>query len=209
RPGAGAAANGPGRRSRPPPRGAHRRVTRERVPLSGGEAMSAFALFRHHVRMLARPGRLFLVTLLAATPAGVLLVGGLAESSPPSDVAGLVANIGARTFPIVALILASSTLRDERDDGTLPYLYMSPIPRPVMALASIAAGMTVTALVGVVAAAAITASSALVGADVGFGLAAFPAYVVAAFGYAPLFVPAGYLRSEEHTSELPSREHLV
>lgn len=155
--------------------------------------MSAFALFRHHVRMLARPGRLFLVTLLAATPAGVLLVGGLAESSPPSDVAGLVANIGARTFPIVALILASSTLRDERDDGTLPYLYMSPIPRPVMALASIAAGMTVTALVGVVAAAAITASSALVGADVGFGLAAFPAYVVAAFGYAPLFVPAGYL----------------
>lgn len=155
--------------------------------------MKAFALFRHHVRMLSRPWRLFLTTLLAVTPAGVLLVGGLADDQPPTDVAGLVANIGARTFPIVALILASSTLRDERDDGTLPYLYMTPIPRPMMAVASIAAGVTVTALVGTLTAAAVTVASALVGADIGFGIAAFPAYIVAALGYAPLFVPAGYL----------------
>ncbi|HLU52745.1 MAG TPA: ABC transporter permease [Acidimicrobiia bacterium] len=155
--------------------------------------MSVLALFRHHVRMLFRRGRLFLVTLLAVTPAGVLLIGGLADADPPTEIAGLVANIGARTFPIVALILASSTLRDERDDGTLPYLYMTPISRPVMAVTSIAAGITVTALVGVVAAAAITVAAAWIGADIGFGVAAFPAYVAAALGYAPLFVPAGYL----------------
>src|SRR5690554_1508913 len=173
--------------------GADRRVARERVPVPGGEAMSVLALFRHHVRMLFRRGRLFLVTLLAVTPAGVLLIGGLADADPPTEIAGLVANIGARTFPIVALILASSTLRDERDDGTLPYLYMTPISRPVMAVTSIAAGITVTALVGVVAAAAITVAAAWIGADIGFGVAAFPAYVAAALGYAPLFVPAGYL----------------
>src|SRR5690606_18651011 len=70
-----------------------RRVARERVPVAGGEALSVLALFRHHVGMLFRRGRLFLVTLLAVTPAGVLLIGGLADDEPPTEIAGLVANI--------------------------------------------------------------------------------------------------------------------
>src|SRR5690606_26197660 len=85
------------------------------------------------------------------------------------------------------------TLRDERDDGTLPYLYLTPIERPTMAAASIAAGVTVTAAVGFVSGAAMAIATIAVGGDAMIGIAAIPAFAVAALGYAPLFVPAGYL----------------
>lgn len=155
--------------------------------------MSAVTLFRHHVRMLTRPGRLILTMLLASLPGLVVFISGATNRSLVSEAPGMVANVGAATFPIAALILASATLRDERDDGTLPYLYISPIIRRWMAAISIASGVTVTALMGLVAAAAIALGGGLVGADAAIGLAAFPAYLVAALGYAPLFVPAGYL----------------
>ena len=40
------------------------------------------------------------------------------------------------TFAIAALILAPATLREERDSGTLPYLYMRPISRVWLAVSS-------------------------------------------------------------------------
>lgn len=155
--------------------------------------MSVLTLFRHHVRMLTRPGRFLLTLALAALPGLIILINGAADPDLASEAPGMVANVGATTFPIAALILASTTLREERDDGTLPYLYLTPIARPAMAATSIAAGVTVTALMGLVAAGAIVLSGALVGVDPAFGLAAVPTYLVAALGYAPLFVPAGYL----------------
>lgn len=155
--------------------------------------MSALALYRHHVRMLTRRWRLILTVLLAALPGLIVFITGSTNPSLVSEAPGIVANVGAATFPIAALILASATLRDERDDGTLPYLYISPIARPRMAATSIASGVTVTALTGLVGAGSIAVAGALVGADPSIGLAAFPAYLVASLGYAPLFVPAGYL----------------
>lgn len=155
--------------------------------------MSLLALYRHHVRSLTRPGRLLLTTLLALIQAGIVLVSGLAGGGSDDVTAGVVANVGATSFPIAVLILASATLRDERDDGTLPYLYLAPITRPAMAGVSIAAGATVTAAVGTVAALAIGLATTLVGGDVSYGLAAIPTYVVAAVGYSFLFVPTGYL----------------
>src|SRR5690606_38079192 len=138
------------RRSRPePPRrrrpggsgaasgGADGRVSGERVPVPGRSPMSLLALYRHHVRSLTRPGRLLLTTLLALIPAGIVLVSGLAGGGSDDVTAGVVANVGATSFPIAVLILASATLRDERDDGTLPYLYLAPITRPAMAGVSI------------------------------------------------------------------------
>jgi hypothetical protein len=155
--------------------------------------VSALALYRHHVRMLSRRWRLVLTTLLAALPGLIVFITGSTNRALVSEAPAIVANVGAATFPIAALVLASATLRDERDDGTLPYLYMTPTSRPAMAVISIAAGMTVTALVGIVAALAIAGAGAAVGADPSIGLAAIPAYLVASAGYAPLFVPAGYL----------------
>lgn len=155
--------------------------------------MSGLVLYRHHIRRLARPGRLILTGALALLPAGIVLVSGITSPDLAEETAGIVANVGSTTFPIAVLILAASTLRDERDDGTLPYLYLAPISRPAMAAISAASGATVTAAVGALAALAVTLATALVGGDASFGLAAIPAYVAAAVGYSFVFVPAGYL----------------
>lgn len=150
-------------------------------------------LFRHHVRMLARPLRLTMVTLLAALPAVIVLVAGLTEGMVGDEVTAVVSGIGSTTFPIAALLLSAATLRDERDDGTLPYIYVTPIERGTLAATSIAAGTVVTALVGLAAAFLVVGAAAVIGVDLSSGWAALPAFVVAAAGYGPLFVAAGYL----------------
>lgn len=150
-------------------------------------------LFRHQLRMLMRPGRLLGLILLAAVPAMVLLVVGLATETTGTEAVGAVAAIGSTTFPIAALVLAAATLRNERDEGTLPYLYLTPITRQVLAVTSIAAAVAVTALIGLVAALLIGASGAVVGVGAGIGAASVPTYVGAAVGYSAVFVPAGYL----------------
>ena len=82
------------------------------------------AQFRHHVRMLTRPVRLVMVMLLAALPALIIVVAGLAEEESFNDeVTAIVSGIGSATFPIAALLISAATLRDERDDGTLQVTY--------------------------------------------------------------------------------------
>lgn len=151
------------------------------------------ALFRHHVRMLTRPFRLVMITLLAALPAVIIVIAGMTEESFGDEIAGAVSGIGSTTFPIAALLVSAATLRDERDDGTLPYLYVTPIERTSLAATSIAAGTAVTALVGLIAATLVVIATAIIGADLTAAWAALPAFVVAAVGYGPLFVAAGYL----------------
>jgi len=152
------------------------------------------ALFRHQLRKLLRRGRLIGLGLLAAVPALVIFVVGSATGSVSNqELVGIVATVGATTFPIAALILAGATLRDEKDDGTLAYLYLAPIPRPIMALTSIGAAVAATALVGLGAAALVLVAGLAVGADLAVGLATFPLYLVTAVGYSALFVPVGYL----------------
>lgn len=150
-------------------------------------------LFRHAFRMLMRPGRLIGLVALAAVPGIVLLIVGLATDTSRADAAGAVAAIGSTTFPIAALILAAATLRDERDEGTLPYLYLTPIGRPVIATTSIAAAMAATSVVGLAAAAVVAVSGAVVGVGAGIGLATAPTYLGASLGYSAVFVTAGYL----------------
>jgi hypothetical protein len=103
------------------------------------------------------------------------------------------AALGGATLSIAVLVLGVATLREERDLGTLPYLYLKPIARPVFAVAAWAAG-TAAALV-----------VALVGWLVGWlgsvattglwseAVPALPTLLVAAVGYSALFVPLGYL----------------
>lgn len=152
------------------------------------------ALFRHQFRMLLRPGRLVGLVLLAGVPGVItLIVGSAGGGMGPDEAVGMVAAVGATTFPIAALILAGATLRDEKDDGTLPYLYLTPITRPAMALSSIGAAVAATGLVGLAAAALALLAALAVGADLVVGLAAIPLYLAAAVGYSALFVPVGYL----------------
>lgn len=151
------------------------------------------ALLDHQLRSLMRRGRLIGLLLLALVPALILLVVGLAEGTAGPLVEEIVANVGATTFPIAALILAAATLRDERDAGTLPYLYLKPIGRLQLAWMSILAAAIATAALGAVAVVGLLGATAVVGADVGAAIAGLPLYLAAAVGYSALFVPLGYL----------------
>lgn len=150
-------------------------------------------LFAHQFRMLMRPGRMLGLTLLVAVPGIVLLVVGLAEEPNASDAAGGVAAIGSTTFPIAALILAAATLRNERDEGTLPYLYLTPMRRTVLASTSIVAAIAATAVLGLLAAGMVLISGMIVGIGPAVGIATIPTFLAAAVGYSAVFVPAGYL----------------
>ncbi len=152
------------------------------------------AIFLHQFRMLLRPGRLVGLGVLAGVPGIVtLVVGSTGGGISPEDAIGIVAAVGATTFPIAALILAGATLRDERDDGTMPYLYLTPIRRSGLSALSIGAAVAATSLVGISAAGFVLAAGLVVGADPAAGLAAFPLYLLSAVGYSALFVPVGYL----------------
>lgn len=152
-----------------------------------------WTLFVHQFRTLLRRGRLIGLLLLAVVPAVIVLVVGLAEGAETGFVADAAGGIGATTFPIAALILAAATLRDERDGGTLPYLYLKPISRLRLASTSVLAAIAATGMIGLAATVALMGAAAAVGAGVGAAAAAVPLYLAASVGYSALFVPLGYL----------------
>lgn len=151
------------------------------------------ALLGHQVRMLMRPRRFLGLALLAGVPGIVLAVIGATEEAGPGVVGDATANLGAATFPIASLVLAAATLREERDEGTLPYLYLKPIGRLSMAAASWAAAALATMALGAVAWGAVVVASGLLGAGMEEALAAGSLFLPAALGYSALFVPLGYL----------------
>ena len=151
-------------------------------------------LFSHLYRRLMRRGRVISLLALSSVPALFLLLAVLIEEDIDRGIAYSVTIAGPGfTYAIAALILTVATLRDERDGGTLPYIYMRPLSRLTLAGSSIAAG-TAAALTIALGAWILTALSGLLidaGLDITFpGLVLF---VAAGIGYAAVFVPLGYL----------------
>jgi hypothetical protein len=97
------------------------------------------------------------------------------------------------TYAIAALILTAATLRDERDSGTLPYIYMRPIRRLSMAIQSIAAGAAAALVIGIGGWVALVLATLAVGAEFTVALPSLALFAAAAIGYAAIFVPLGYL----------------
>jgi hypothetical protein len=97
------------------------------------------------------------------------------------------------TYAIAALILTAATLRDERDSGTLPYIYMRPIRRLSMAIQSIAAGAAAALVIGIGGWVALVLATLAVGAEFSLALPSLALFAAAAIGYAAIFVPLGYL----------------
>ncbi|MDP9494778.1 MAG: hypothetical protein M3P87_06005, partial [Actinomycetota bacterium] len=104
----------------------------------------------------------------------------------------IVASVGY-TFVVAALILTAATLREEKDAGTLPYIYMRPISRPWFAAQSIIAGSAAALAIGLGGWVASVLASLAVGNGVGPTIPALSLFVAAAIGYATVFVPLGYL----------------
>jgi ABC-type transport system involved in multi-copper enzyme maturation permease subunit len=151
-------------------------------------------LIRHLYRRLMRKGRVFGLLALSAVPGLIYWLVGF--DSNADDLPGLYTDIVASvgfTFSVAALILTAATLREERDAGTLPYIYMRPISRLSLAASSLVAGTTAAVTVAIGAWLATVSGVLGVGADVSIALPGLALFVAAAIGYAAIFVPLGYL----------------
>lgn len=141
-----------------------------------------------------RRGRVIGLLALSAVPGLVFWLS--AFDAPDEELTsiytGTISSVGY-TFAIAALILTTATLRDERDSGTLPYIYMRPIARVNMAAQSITAGTAAALVIGVGGWLACVLASLAVGGGIELPLPSLALFVAASFGYAAIFVPLGYL----------------
>jgi ABC-type transport system involved in multi-copper enzyme maturation permease subunit len=153
-------------------------------------------LTMHLYRRLMRRWRVFWLVLLASVPGLIFAVAGIDVS--PDDLTeafvGIMLSVGF-TYAIAALILTVSTLRDERDAGTLPYLYMRPIPRVSIAISSLLAGILAAGTIAVGGWLATVLAGLIHGADMSVVVPGAALLLAAAVGYAAIFVPVGYLFS--------------
>lgn len=144
-------------------------------------------------RMMRRARVIALVALSSVSGLVYWLVGFDVESGELTELyTDIVASVGY-TFVVAALILTAATLREEKDAGTLPYIYMRPISRPWFAAQSIIAGSAAAMAIGIVGWLATVLASIAVGNGVGPTIPALSLFVAAAIGYAAVFVPLGYL----------------
>jgi hypothetical protein len=148
----------------------------------------------HLYKRLMRKGRVISLLALASVPGLVYWLAGF--DADPADQGALysdiITNVGY-TYAIAVLILTVATLREERDGGTLPYIYMRPIPRITLAMWSIVAGIAAALTIAVGGWLATVLATLAVGADPSMTLPGLSLFVAAAVGYAAIFVPLGYL----------------
>jgi hypothetical protein len=152
------------------------------------------ALALHLYRRIMRRGRVIGLLALSAVPALVFWLTAFdsSEEDLTATFTDIISSVGY-TFAIAVLILTTSTLRDERDSGTLPYIYMRPIARLSMAAQSIAAGSAAALVIGVGGWLATVIAAFAVGAGLDLALPSLSLFAAAGIGYAAIFVPLGYL----------------
>lgn len=151
-------------------------------------------LARHLYYRMMRKGRVIALLALSSVPGLVYWLAGFDASEGDLNVfyPDILATAGF-SYSIAALILTVATLREERDGGTLPYIYMRPMSRLSIALSSMVAGTAAALTIALGGWVATVVAVLLVGADVSQTLSGLLLFVGAGFGYAALFVPLGYL----------------
>lgn len=153
-------------------------------------------LTMHLYRRVMRRWRVFWLVALASVPGLIMAVAGIDLPSGRFDDAfiGIMVSVGY-TYAIAALILTISTLRDERDAGTLPYIYMRPISRLSIGISSLVAGVLAAGTIAVGGWLATVIAGLMHGAALSLLLPGAALLMAAAVGYAAIFVPIGYLFS--------------
>ena len=145
-------------------------------------------LFRLALRRLLfrrRSVLLGLAPLLSALVAGIQVAGGTADAEA---FASLMEQLFLPLIlPFIALVIGSSALGEERDDGTILYLASTPLPRLAIVLPAIAAAALTTALVclpGLLLTIVLSAGDDLSAANAGWGIASV---LAGAITYAAVF----------------------
>ena len=148
------------------------------------------SVYRLIVRSQLTRGRF--AALIAVGALNVLLAVALRRVSPFDRLdatAQLVVNFSLSLLvPLTSLVFASSALGDPVDDRTLVYIWLRPLARSKIALATLAATITV-ALPFAVLPTALSAALGNVGGDIVVGAAA--ASVLATIAYSTLFLGLG------------------
>lgn len=148
----------------------------------------------HLYRRMMRKGRLIALAGLSSIPAlGYWLTSFDANPSELETIYNDIIPTAGFSFAIAALIITVATLREERDAGTLPYIYMRPISRLSIALSAMAAAVAAAATLGLAGWLASVLALIAVGADVSIALPGLVLFIAGAVGYSAVFVPLGYV----------------
>jgi ABC-2 type transport system permease protein len=151
-------------------------------------------LIVHLYRRMMRKGRVIALLALSSVPALAYWLAAFDADSGSIEAlyADMIATVGF-SYAIAVLILTVATLREERDAGTLPYIYMRPMSRLSLALSSMAAGSAAALTLAAGGWLASWVAVIAVGGDLSIALPALAQFVAAGVGYAAVFVPLGYL----------------
>ncbi len=146
-----------------------------------------FAIFRLTVRELTGQRRMLLMLLLAAVPVLLSIIYSLGDKiDHPDWTAGMLTTVVVTVvLPLICLILGTSALGSEIEDGTVVYILAKPVPRLQIVTAKFAAAALVsavlvvpaTAISGVVSMSGVPAEGLAAGFTLGvaFGVLAYTA----------------------------------
>lgn len=152
-------------------------------------------LTRHLLGRMLRGKRLLGAVALASVAGVTAWVAMTGDGGPAAleEYQVLVSTVPAATLSIALLILGTAALRDERDGGTLPFVFLTPVSAATFAVsawAAAAVGSTLVAIAGWVPG---WIGTSLVTGSWSAAAPALSLYVGAALGYSAIFVPLGYL----------------
>lgn len=152
-------------------------------------------LTAHLLSRLLR-GRRLLGMLALASVAGIVGWVAMLGQSPEQasrDFHEIMVTAPAATLSIAFLFLGTAVLRDERDGGTLPFLFITPVERLPFAVSAWLAAMVASVMVAVGGWIPVLLGAGLSGGSWSMALPALGLYLAAALAYSAVFVPLGYL----------------
>ena len=143
------------------------------------------------LKQLITKGRLIGIAIVGVLPIFLGWVIGAQSNDPLEAGVGFVSYMGLSILvPIVALIFASASLGDTREDGTLVYLWLRPISRLSVSTGAWAASVTIALPLTVIP---MTVSALLLDAGKSVVTATIITSILAVVAYSGLFVTLGLI----------------
>lgn len=154
-------------------------------------------LTSHLFGRLLRGKRLLGMILLASVPGLMAWVSmaGQSDAEATRIFEEILSTVPSATLSIAILFLGTAVLRDERDGGTLPFLFITPVGRVAFAGSAWLAAAGASILVAIAGWLVAFVAAGLILGSWGLAVPALSAYVAAALAYSAVFVPLGYLFS--------------
>ena len=145
-------------------------------------------LYRLQLRLLASRGRILAIGALGLF--GILLAIPVSSSDDPTSAAfSFISSFGlAGLIPISALVIASASLGDPAEDGTLVHFWLRPVPRFQIAFSAWLAALTLAIPLSVVP---VTIAAMVCGVGSTFVVGVALSSLLGSMAYAALFVAFG------------------